>query len=276
MKCPPGPVVTSTRAQTKLRKEAVGAGQARAALSPAGALTPRLAGRPLSRSAPAARQTGASVRRQRRCRAGLGLATGRVAPRTPGLFTGAGGLPPGRYDGGDSAAPSSSPALRAGLFRETAVRRSDKEVSKRSEIDAIVRGCAVCHLALAAGDEPYLVPLSYGYDGQSLYFHSAREGTKIDFMEKNRRACFNMVREVRLVPHETDGCKWTISFESVLGFGAIEEIVSPVAKAAALNWIMRQYSDRDWEFDAHVVKQTRVWRLRIESITGKRSQQKSI
>ncbi len=156
------------------------------------------------------------------------------------------------------------------------MRRTDKEITDRAEIDVIVRGCQVCHLALAAGDEPYVVPLSYGYDGQSLYFHSARGGTKIDFIEKNPRACFNMVRDVTLVTHDTDGCKWTVSFESVMGFGAIEEVAPPVAKAAALNWIMRQYSDRDWEFDAHVVKQTRVWKLHIESMTGKRSQQKSI
>ncbi|MFG0251690.1 MAG: pyridoxamine 5'-phosphate oxidase family protein [Phycisphaerales bacterium JB038] len=156
------------------------------------------------------------------------------------------------------------------------MRRTDKEITDRVEIDAIVRGCEVCHLALANGDEPYVIPLSYGYDGESLYFHSGREGRKIDFIEKNPRVCFNLVRDVELVKHDTDGCKWTISFESVIGDGVIEELLSPGEKAAGLNWIMRQYSERDWEFDPHVVKQTSVWRLRIESISGKRSQQKSL
>ena len=62
------------------------------------------------------------------------------------------------------------------------VRRDDKEIASRSEIDDIIRGCKVCHLGLAVDGEPYIVPVSFGYDGEAVYFHTAPEGKKIDFI----------------------------------------------------------------------------------------------
>jgi len=48
------------------------------------------------------------------------------------------------------------------------MRRRDKEVCTRGEIDAVIRAADVCPLALARSDEPYLVPVSFGSDGKAL------------------------------------------------------------------------------------------------------------
>ena len=50
------------------------------------------------------------------------------------------------------------------------MRRTDKEITSRSEIDEIIRDSDVCRLAFAVSDEPYLVPVSFGFDGKTLYF----------------------------------------------------------------------------------------------------------
>ena len=154
------------------------------------------------------------------------------------------------------------------------MRRNDKEVTDRAEIDAVIRGSDVCRLAFAVGDEPYIVPLSYGYDGHSLYFHTADEGKKIDCIAANNRVCFEMERNVRLVSHPDKACSWSFSFESVVGLGTVHELLSPEEKAQGLNHIMEHYSGREWKLDPPALAGIRVWRVAILSVSGKRAERK--
>jgi len=151
------------------------------------------------------------------------------------------------------------------------MRRSEREITSREEIDAIIGGCQVCRLAFALGNEPYIVPLSFGYDGTKLYFHTAPEGRKIEFIRGNNRVCFEMERETRLHHHEELACRWTCSYESVIGYGSILEITDPAEKVYALNRIMLHYSGREWSFPDAALERTRIWALRIETVGGKRS-----
>jgi len=155
------------------------------------------------------------------------------------------------------------------------MRRKDKEIQGRREIDAIIRGCQVCHLAFAAENEPYLVPVSFGYDGSSLFFHSAASGRKIEFLEANNRVCFEFERDVKLQVDPEVACKWSFAFESVIGYGTVSELIDPGEKSRGINQIMLHYSGREWEVSASVLAKTRVWRLEIDSLTGKRAEEKA-
>jgi nitroimidazol reductase NimA-like FMN-containing flavoprotein (pyridoxamine 5'-phosphate oxidase superfamily) len=155
------------------------------------------------------------------------------------------------------------------------VRRHDKEIRSREEIDGVIRAAEVCRLAFARADEPYLVPVSFGYDGTSIFFHTAPDGRKIEFIEANSRVCFELEANVALVRDADDACAWTFTFESVIGFGTVCELGSPGEKNYALNQIMRHYSGRTWDIPEHRTASTRVWRIDIESVTGKRSEEKA-
>ena len=156
------------------------------------------------------------------------------------------------------------------------MRRTDKEIENRTEIDTIIRGCDVIRLAFAVDNEPYVVPLSFGYDGTCLYFHTARTGRKIDCIAANPRVCFEMERDVRLIEHPQKPCNWSFSFESVIGFGTVRELQAPEDKERSLNQIMEHYAGRQWPFDPSDTKGVRVWHLAIESVTGKRSKNKDL
>ncbi len=151
------------------------------------------------------------------------------------------------------------------------MRRTDKEISDRSEIDKIINGCDVCHLGFAVNNEPYVVPISFGYDGTYLYLHTAKAGHKIDCIGSNPRVCFQMERNVSLVTDDAKACGWTFKFESVVGFGTVEELMTDADKSHALNQIMFHYSGKDWEVEPHELPRTRLWRVSVESVTGKRS-----
>ena len=155
------------------------------------------------------------------------------------------------------------------------MRRTDKEIADRRQMDEIIRGSLVCRVAMAKDNAPYIVPVSFGYDGAAIYLHTAPEGKKIGYFESNPRVCFEFERNVELRRDPQSACKWTFSFESVIGYGTISELVEPAQKEHALNEIMRQYSGRTWPFESASVARVRVWKIAITSRTGKFSKPKT-
>jgi hypothetical protein len=155
------------------------------------------------------------------------------------------------------------------------MRRTDKEIPSRGEIDEVIRGCQVCRIALAVENEPYIVPVSFGYDGASLFFHTARSGKKIEFLEANNRVCFEFERNVRLQTDPKTSCKWTFLYESVIGYGRVSELTELAEKTRGLDQVMLHYSGKQWEFNASVLAKTRVWQILIDSLTGKRAEEKA-
>jgi nitroimidazol reductase NimA-like FMN-containing flavoprotein (pyridoxamine 5'-phosphate oxidase superfamily) len=154
------------------------------------------------------------------------------------------------------------------------VRRRDREIADRGEIDQIIRSALVCRIAMADKDEPYVVPLSFGYDGRALFIHTAKTGRKLDFFAANGRVCFELENDVSLRRNNNDPCEWSFTFESVIGYGTISELTGTDEKAQGLNQIMLHYSDREWHFDETAVATSRVWRIDVQSVTGKRSREK--
>jgi uncharacterized protein len=148
------------------------------------------------------------------------------------------------------------------------MRRSEREITDRRAIDAIIRRCRVCRLGLSVDDQPYVVPLNFGYDGRTLYFHAAPAGRKLDMIRRNPRVCFEFDRPGRLTKTD-DACSWSMTFESVIGFGIARLVDDPAGKAEALAWIMRQYDAREWTFPEATVGKTLVIAVDIEQISGK-------
>ena len=148
------------------------------------------------------------------------------------------------------------------------MRRNKDEITDRTAIDAIIRGCRVCRLGLSDGEEPYIVPLCFGYDGRVLYFHSAPEGRKINILRKNNRVCveFDIPGEMK---EAEQGCKWGIKYRSVIGFGTAEIVDDQETKQKALKILLAQYSDKEYTFPDEVVTKTAIIKAIIAQISGK-------
>ncbi len=148
------------------------------------------------------------------------------------------------------------------------MRRNEREIKDRQAIDNIIRRCQVCRIALCDGDQPYIVPLSFGYDGDCLFFHAALEGRKIDLIRKNNRAAFefDILNEIVTAG---EACGWGMRYESVMGTGRMEVVDKPEDKSRALAWIMCQYGSTEHVFPEQMLKKTLVLRLTILTISGK-------
>lgn len=150
------------------------------------------------------------------------------------------------------------------------MRHKDQEIKDRAEIDELIRGSTVCRLGLADGGTPYVVPMCFGYDGTNLFFHSARAGMKIDILKKNDRICFEF-DEYGEIEKADKPCDFGISYKSVIGFGRATLLQDEDEKRKALDAIMAQYTDVEFDYPPPMLKAVAVFRIDIESITGKRS-----
>jgi len=152
------------------------------------------------------------------------------------------------------------------------MRRKEKEIKDVNEIFQVIKKCQVCRLGLSQNDVPYIVPVSFGYDGTTLYFHSAREGKKVDILAVNNKVCFEFEAGVKIIENEAKPCNWSFSYQSVIGFGEVEELSTPEDKLQGLHCIMAQYSDKKWSFEDLPLNGIRVWAIHIDNMTGKQSQ----
>ena len=116
------------------------------------------------------------------------------------------------------------------------MRRNVQQLSQEESEAVLLRGTAGV-LALA-GDKafPYAVPISYVYDGEHIYFHSATEGHKIDAIERNPNASFAVIDQDEVIPE-----KYTTAFRSVIVFGSIRIIGDDAEKLAAIRKLALKY-----------------------------------
>ena len=154
------------------------------------------------------------------------------------------------------------------------MRRTDREIKDLSEIRKILESCTVCRVAMNDCGHPYVVPLSYGFSMESgeitLYFHCAKTGKKNDILQKDGTVCFEIDREISLIPGDY-ACDYGVAFESIIGWGTPLFIKNSDTKKAALSKIMeRQTGKSDWAFDDRMVDMTAVFIITSAEFTAKR------
>lgn len=150
------------------------------------------------------------------------------------------------------------------------MRRKEKMINEQQELEEIINANNVAALALTDGHNPYVVPISYGYEGGVFYFHSAAEGKKLSLIKKIGRAALSITQRLSVVEAE-QACSWGMRFESIYAEGAIGIITGKEEKIKALSILMRQYGSETVDFDERVLEKTTVLKLTAEIISGKRS-----
>jgi len=154
------------------------------------------------------------------------------------------------------------------------MRRKDREITDFNEIVVILDKCDVCRLAMVDNGMPYVVPMNFGFTADkgelTLYFHSAKEGKKIDILKMNPTVCVEMDCSHQLITGEK-ACDYTMDYESVIGSGKAEFIDSEEEKKFALTQIMRKYSDAGtFDFDENLLKRTTLVKVVISDFSVKR------
>jgi nitroimidazol reductase NimA-like FMN-containing flavoprotein (pyridoxamine 5'-phosphate oxidase superfamily) len=150
------------------------------------------------------------------------------------------------------------------------MRKKEREITDIGEIEDIIRKAAVCRIGLADGEEPYIIPVFFGYEKKALYFHCAPEGRKLDIIRKNSRVCFEIDTDVGLIKGEKP-CGWSSKYRSVIGVGVASSVEKEEEKIHGLDVLMGHYSDGESCADFPKLDVTTVVRIDVERISGKKA-----
>lgn len=162
-------------------------------------------------------------------------------------------------------------------LREITMRRSDKQIKDPELIKEILNQSEVCRVALCDDGKPYIVPMNFGYQDQTLYLHSATQGRKIDILRKNNNLCFQADIKTGLITSKIP-CDWGMTYLSVIGSGKAYFLHDPADKKGALDLIMNKYSpgtssspEKTFQYSDEAMGSVTIIKVEIEEITGKKS-----
>ena len=150
--------------------------------------------------------------------------------------------------------------------------RRERQVTDINEIIKILDNSKVLHLGLVDGDEPYVVPMNYGYTYENekltIWLHCARQGRKLDIMKVNPKVFFEM--EYGITPFEGEvACKYGITYSSIMGRGVATIIEDVETKKIALSSLMKTQTGKDFEFEDRMAEVVGVVKIDVLEFTAK-------
>ena len=153
------------------------------------------------------------------------------------------------------------------------ITKRELEVTDINEIKEILDKSMIVHVGMVDGDEPYVVPMNYGYILEngvlSLYLHGANVGRKIDIIKKNPKVFFEM--ECDVTPFEGKvACQYGTTYASVMGLGKAEILEVPEDKIDGLVKFMKTQTGKDFTFDERMVSIVSVIKITATEFTAKR------
>lgn len=123
------------------------------------------------------------------------------------------------------------------------------------------------------GGYPYAFPINFYYSAadNAIYFHSAREGHKIDSLKNSDKVCFTA--------HDSGEKSedWSYFVKSVVVFGTAEEVTDESEKREKAKLFGMKYYPTEEELDKEIEKalcRVRITKISIAHITGKRVHEK--
>jgi len=151
-------------------------------------------------------------------------------------------------------------------FKE--VRRKDRLLDKEAARELLEKGeYGVLSLCTPEG-YGYGIPLNYILEGNSIYYHCAPEGHKLDAIRSNDRVSFCVVGDTEVIPR-----KFTTNYASALVFGHITLVEDDEERLHALRLLVGKYSadfrDISEKYIAGSFGRTAILRLDIEHLSGK-------
>ena len=153
------------------------------------------------------------------------------------------------------------------------ITKRECEVTDINKIKEILDKSMIVHVGMIDGDEPYVVPMNYGYtleDGVlCLYLHGATLGRKTEIMKKNPKVFFEM--ECDIIPFEGKyACQYGTTYASVMGLGLAEVLEDVEEKKDGLSKFMKTQTGKDFVFEDKMVSMVNVIRITAKDFTAKK------
>ena len=150
--------------------------------------------------------------------------------------------------------------------------KRERQITDEAQILRILDTAKVLYLGLCENDEPYVVPMNYGYtheDGKLvLYLHSAVRGKKLDMIRANPKVFFALDCDREPFPGKV-ACQYGLAYSSVMGKGTARIVEDVEEKKQAMSILMKTQTGKDFTFEDRLVSIVAVIRIDVSEYTAK-------
>jgi hypothetical protein len=152
------------------------------------------------------------------------------------------------------------------MMRE--IRRKDRILDEKRAMEILAAG-EYGFLSMANIDGGgYGIPMSYIIHENSIYFHCAREGHKLENLTVDNRVTFTVIGRAKVIPKI-----FTFGYESAMVFGKIEYNLPHEERLTILHLFLKKYSPdagiNGEKYIKGLFDRTELLKMNIEVIRGK-------
>lgn len=152
------------------------------------------------------------------------------------------------------------------------MRRGTKEIKDRAVIIELLNTCHVGRLGTIGKDGyPMVKPLNFAYSDGKIYFHTAREGEKIDDIKRDNRVCFEVDMPIAYVKAKNQPCEADYLYRSIIIKGRAHIIEDMRERIFGLTCLMQKYQPEGGygDFPKEKLNIAGVVKIDIEEMIGK-------
>ena len=164
-----------------------------------------------------------------------------------------------------SSTPSPTPRTRV-------VREPQRAVYDRDAVNQILDEAFLCHVGFVADGQPYVIPTSYGRDGDTLYIHGSAASRMLRNLDKSVPVCITVTLLDGLVLARSI-FNHSMNYRSVVILGTATLVDDPAEKLAALRALSEHILPQRWDDsrfpNEKELKATSVLRLPITEFSAK-------
>ncbi len=152
------------------------------------------------------------------------------------------------------------------------MRKANKEIRDKDVIIELLNTCHVGRLGTVGRDGyPMIKPLNFAYSEGKIYFHTAKEGEKIEDIKRDRRVCFEVDLPIAYVKAKNQPCEAEYLYQSVIIRGLASFVEDEEERLLALTCLMNKYQPEGGygDFLKGKLAITGIVRIDIEEMKGK-------
>ncbi|MGR8918997.1 MAG: pyridoxamine 5'-phosphate oxidase family protein [Gammaproteobacteria bacterium] len=153
------------------------------------------------------------------------------------------------------------------------VRRLAERASYETEaIHAVIDEALICHVGIADGNQPFVIPTIHARDGDALLFHGLKGGRLLEAIASGHEVCVTITLLDGLVIARS-AFHHSMSYRSVVLFGRGRVLEDDAEKLAALERLTNHVVPGRWDDarkpNAKELKMTTVVSMPIDAASAK-------
>jgi uncharacterized protein len=156
--------------------------------------------------------------------------------------------------------------------RTRVVREPQRAVYDRDAVNQILDEGFLCHVGFAVDGQPYVIPTSYGRDGDTLYIHGSVASRMLRNLDRGVPVCVTVTLLDGLVLARSV-FNHSMNYRSVVILGTATLVDDPAEKLAALQALSEHIIPQRWDDSRQPnekeLKATSVLRLPITEFSAK-------